>query len=689
MGQTLTVDSSVANVVVALLAICTSIGTAQLFNLAIFLYHQLRAHGQPSDGLYWQQQALLRTLPTPTAFVADYMKLWWSWRTKSKKALMRSWIAAVIVLCYAIASIAAGISTSYAVDTTNLEVLVDSSLCRLVDVPKLAADANASLAFATGMIPYIHTYTQNCYQNTTTAPATCRNMYIQPKVPLTVEQASCPWQPSLCLDGERPAISMDSGLLDVSATFGWNLKARDNLWVRRRTTCNVLPLEGREKKVNLSSLSDTLGFEPLPNEQGYAYLFGNYTDIPPEMHPEYLYKASLLFANRTKTYGSISTITRAHSNSFMWGLNWRTLDEMNRTDADVALAFITLNNVLYHNPVNDPLFSAHQEVPYGNGPLSQTEYKSDHLAGALGCAVQHQFCASKSSSDKSCTSLGALPADDSSLAAQFSDLTGLQQSLMKLLWAASFLNDVTNGASSDELLAYGLTMNGLVTELPDNQWAKEVVNWENYAWAGFQIMMSDAAIGPITRTELADSYTNAPATAADSALCQSMRMRKAGGFANVNVFGLAFVLTFSAIISFINFFILRFFIFLKRFRKTLAPRLDRWVNDGIFQLQRRAFEANESTTWIDSEKEIPTTTYATTMSELPTVRRTIRRSATAATLVDKSAILKWELEERQPTITESERSLTARSDESFTDRGHVSQGEISLVQHSSPSAHSR
>lgn len=77
----------------------------------------------------------------------------------------------------------------------------------------------------------------------------------------------------------------------------------------------------------------------------------------------------------------------------------------------------------------------------------------------------------------------------------------------------------------------GLDMNGLVTELPDDQWVKEVVNWENYAWAGFQIMLSDAAIGPILRTQLADSYTDAPATAADSTLCQSMKMRKAGGFA--------------------------------------------------------------------------------------------------------------------------------------------------------------
>jgi hypothetical protein len=79
---------------------------------------------------------------------------------------------------------------------------------------------------------------------------------------------------------------------------------------------------------------------------------------------------------------------RAHSNSFSWGLNWQTLDEMNRTDADVALAFIALNNVMYHKPVDDPLFSAHRKVPYGLGSYARTEYKPDHLAGAIGCAVQ-------------------------------------------------------------------------------------------------------------------------------------------------------------------------------------------------------------------------------------------------------------------------------------------------------------
>lgn len=113
----------------------------------------------------------------------------------------------------------------------------------------------------------------------------------------------------------------------------------------------------------------------------------------------------------------------------------------------------------------------------------------------------------------------------------------------------------------------------------------------------------------------------------------------------MNVFGLAFVLTFSVVTSFINVFILRYFIYFKRFRKTLAPRLDRRVKDGIFQLQGRAVEADENTTWTDMEKEIPTTMYDTTMSEMLPTRRPFRRSTIAATLDDKSVLMKWELEE--------------------------------------------
>jgi hypothetical protein len=53
--------------------------------------------------------------------------------------------------------------------------------------------------------------------------------------------------------------------------------------------------------------------------------------------------------------------------------------------------------------------------------------------------------------------------------------------------------------------------------------------------------------------------------------------------------------------------LLRLLIYTRRFRHILAPRIDRWIQDGVFQLQRRAYEAQEEVAWGRSDKEIPVT----------------------------------------------------------------------------------
>ena len=64
---------------------------------------------------------------------------------------------------------------------------------------------------------------------------------------------------------------------------------------------------------------------------------------------------------------------------------------MNRTDADVAFTYIGLNNVLYHRPVKDPLFSAQRKVHFDQINGGVTEYQSDNMIGAMGCAVQVRY----------------------------------------------------------------------------------------------------------------------------------------------------------------------------------------------------------------------------------------------------------------------------------------------------------
>ena len=48
-------------------------------------------------------------------------------------------------------------------------------------------------------------------------------------------------------------------------------------------------------------------------------------------------------------------------------------------------------------------------------------------------------------------------------------------------------------------------------------------------------------------------------------------------------------------------------IFLTRFRRALGPRIDRWIQDGVWQLQRRAYEGEGYRAWTDLEADIPLT----------------------------------------------------------------------------------
>jgi hypothetical protein len=76
---------------------------------------------------------------------------------------------------------------------------------------------------------------------------------------------------------------------------------------------------------------------------------------------------------------------------------------------------------------------------------------------------------------------------------------------------------------------------------------------------------------------------------------------------NINVFGLSFIIALSVTLALLDICILRIMIYLARFRRALGPRIDRWVQDGVWQLQRRAYEGEGYRGWTDLEADIPLT----------------------------------------------------------------------------------
>jgi hypothetical protein len=94
---------------------------------------------------------------------------------------------------------------------------------------------------------------------------------------------------------------------------------------------------------------------------------------------------------------------------------------------------------------------------------------------------------------------------------------------------------------------------------------------------------------------------------------------------------MSFVIATALLFAIIDTVLLRFLIYLSTFRKALSPRIDRWIQDGVLQLQRRAFEAHKEGTWSGLSKEVPLTDAKELLAELPLASLPSANTSTVST----------------------------------------------------------
>lgn len=382
-----------------------------MWNLVTFFVHQVRADGYPADALFRQQQALLRTLPPPSTLMAEHIKLWWSWRKKADHVVARTILHWLLALLFTISTLMAGIFSSYIVTSDSISVLVDSNRCGFLNVQpnetckptswykyrtKAYANRTGTLGdaidrgYLTSIYPLSQRLVDECYLDTNndSAPTQC-NTLAHPNIPLMQERIACPFHPSMCVgDTSQPAVSLDSGLLDLNDAFGLNLPSKDHIKFRKRTSCGVLPLDGRVAIVNATDYPAFAGF-PKPGEQLRLFLYGMMVGQDPDHWANATFYQSFVKANVSEEYTvrdmlSFSSPERADYSAFA------PLPEMALEDADIGLMFIGKNQVAYEVPVNDTVFAAHQRQEHDSYGLQDitVEYFSDDPGTVLGCTEQ-------------------------------------------------------------------------------------------------------------------------------------------------------------------------------------------------------------------------------------------------------------------------------------------------------------
>lgn len=160
-----------------------------------------------------------------------------------------------------------------------------------------------------------------------------------------------------------------------------------------------------------------------------------------------------------------------------------------------------------------------------------------------------------------------------------------------------------DAVTQDEPFVNVTTDTGIVAGLPSYQWQLDVARMEAYVRARMQTLVAMHASGYPNHKD----YISLPTTKAQKEVCRSHKVVKQGGFANISVFGLAFTLSMSGLLLILDFGILRFFLWLERLGRPHKVRY--WIQDGMYQLQRTAYEALDANaaTWTRREKELPRT----------------------------------------------------------------------------------
>ncbi|KAF2743776.1 hypothetical protein M011DRAFT_450657 [Sporormia fimetaria CBS 119925] len=635
MGRVITTDTRSSNIIVAILAVAVAFGTTHLWNIVLFAYHQHRVNAANTDGLYRQQQVLLRTLPAPTSLISEWAKLWWVWRKRVTRASVRSFPHVVISAVFLAGTLAVGIFTSYVVSSSDIDVLVSSPLCRPLKMGTFLVDGQPATvggsAWALEVSKQGRLYAEDCYKtfNSSMVPERCK-AFTKPSILLKEERVDCPFNTSICAKFERPALVLDSGLVDLNDGFGMNLPAGERVKYRKKTTCAILDLTGRW---TILKPGDDPRLDDGHNEDWLHIYLG---DIQGTM-PNATFLDSLLYANMTLRYEtryvrnvqghlqmligirscwSYSSPTRREYSSLL-----RPIPELTTHDADLFLVKVAQNRMRYLEPVEDPMFLAHRPmIPLQNVPRNLTLYERDFPASITGCQAQHQFCFARPSQPDFCTNLTGLPATIPEL--NYPDATELQVATAGMLISTGRIFDLETAARYLKVQALAENREYL-PYLPNDQWLNEIRSWESTLWASLQIAATDYSIGAAARVPDSGPYVRDNMTVAENRLCTMQKMKNPGGFvpnqppSNINVFALAFVLTLCLLITLIDILLLKFLIYADAPRKILEPRITAWVQDGVFQLQRRAYEARSEGPWDRVQKEVPVTVDAMMLSTLP------------------------------------------------------------------------
>lgn len=224
-----------------------------LWSILAFGLHQWRSTPERRDGLFHQQQVLLRNSVSDIRTLWMLIQLSWRWHGRVPRPLLRGRELAVPTAISATSIAAAAFFSSRIIGASD-HVLSQDTKCGwladkafYIDVP-FADDAMQQLSDAV-YVGGVSTaeksfeYTAACYEaQAKNEYSSLCSSYVASFIPSMVNKsAACPFGNGTACEG--PAVRFDSGFIDGAAHLGINSEPGKSVSLRKVVTCAPTPID--------------------------------------------------------------------------------------------------------------------------------------------------------------------------------------------------------------------------------------------------------------------------------------------------------------------------------------------------------------------------------------------------------------------------------------------------------------
>lgn len=627
-GATLTLGEREGGLLIAFIAFFVTLVGAQLFKILNFTFHQIRSRVSPQDGLYHQQQVIFRNSSSAASAAWNFLQQTWAWNRRARLSMLRTLPWALFCIAYMAAFGLAAVFSSEITKSPGSARLVESSGCGYwATIPEINSAiaikaysgrvANLSLANAA--------YARECYGGNSTS-LTCGKMPKPALLSTTNPNASCPFADGMCEWGATGAFEIKSKRIDSLYDLGINTRDSDRLEFQKVATCSPLIKQGFIQSM------------PGGPESGYG--------IVGDMLYTYMYGPSVL------TGGKVNSTDHTYMYNNHTGLDgvgyrlwtdnhpagttleesgWKPIAELNRTDADLSIMFLSQNSISYAEPVDDPMFSAHIAFDFGSLNLDFSYYTGNYYVNVMACTDQYQIC---NPHNQACTGLmgvhQVLPYityNNDKLS-----LNNMQQAIsirmMRHAFETSF-HSIIVAQAENGLLAKESLVDKLSQPLPPNQWHLEVENFFNKGLAQLQIATVEYATGPpigpgaVLNQPWNDGSTLAddPTNVAAEAMCYSQMVNDSSDSVSFSVLGMVVLFAIGGLIIIVSLCIDTLVGWIQqRFGIGTHARMC-WLLDDKLQLHRYLNQELGNGHWSQVYNSVPNTTSHDKFGTLATVSK--------------------------------------------------------------------